>query len=71
MIATSPGASRTTSPPSGMTQASPRTIATSVSGASSWIRIDQGGSSDRAQQEGAARARPVEKAGNRVHRQKL
>ena len=43
-IATSPAPSRCTSPPSETTQALPRTIAISVSGASSSIRSDHGGS---------------------------
>lgn len=42
-IATSPGDRRTGSPESNAIHDSPRTCAISDSGASSWMRIDQGG----------------------------
>ena len=56
MIATSPGPSGTGSSPSNITQAVPLAIATTVSGASSRIRIDHGGSIT-ARSRNASRAR--------------
>ena len=61
-------AERTGAPSSGTTHASPRTRATTVSGASSWMRSDHGGSMLRAQQERRPRPRSVEQSGDRIHR---
>ncbi len=55
-IAMSPGETRRGSPPSTVAHASSLTIDTSVSGASSWTRIDHGGLSD-ARSRNAPRAR--------------
>ena len=67
MIATSPSPSRTGARSSGTIQASPRTTATSVSGASSSIRSDHGGSIVE-RSRNAPRARgPSSKSGDGVH----
>ena len=67
MMATSPGRSRTASPSSGRSQASPRVSATRQSGASSSIRMDHGRIELRAEQEGAPGSRSIQKAGDGVH----
>ena len=67
MTATSPARSSTGSSSSGSTHATPRMTATTVSGASSSIRSDQGGFMLE-RRRNADRARgPVEKSGDRIH----